>query len=94
MYITLSLTPDRSGFQGQVALNTGRINGFREVAYKDIGGNSEKDEAGYMQTYTEVLMKGYSLTVTEPIVTILEKVKEARNEEAKNGPSWINQPNV
>ena len=38
MYITLSQTPDRDGFQGQVALNTARINGFREVSFKDIGG--------------------------------------------------------
>ena len=43
MYITLSLTPDKDGFQGQVALNANRINGFREICYKDIGGNPEKD---------------------------------------------------
>ena len=52
MYITLSLTPDRNGYQGQVALNTERINGFRENCYHDIGGNVEKDLAGYPQTYT------------------------------------------
>lgn len=78
MYITLSLTPDRSGYQGQVALNTERINGFRENFHHDIGGNVEKDLAGYPQTYTEVLMKGAIVSVTEPIPTILEKIKEAK----------------
>ena len=78
MYITLSLTPDRNGYQGQVALNTERINGFRENCYHDIGGNVEKDLAGYPQTYTEVMMKGATVSVTEPINTILEKIKDAR----------------
>ena len=78
MYITLSLTPDRNGHQGQVALNIGRINGFKENCYHDIGGNVEKDLAGYPQTYTEVLMKGAIVSVTEPIPTILEKIKEAK----------------
>ena len=50
MYVVLSLTPDRNGHQGQVALNTDRINGFRENCYHDIGGNVEKDAAGYPQT--------------------------------------------
>ena len=63
MYITLSLTTDR-------------INGFRENCYHDIGGNVEKDGAGYPQTYTEVLMKGATVSVTEPIQTILNKIKE------------------
>ena len=94
MYITLSQTPDRDGFQGQVSLNTARINGFREVSFKDIGGNSQKDEAGYVGTYTEVLMKGATILVADPISTILEKVREARNESAKNSPSWVSQPNV
>ena len=78
MYITLSLTPDRNGYQGQVALNTERINGFRENCYHDMGGNVEKDAAGYPQTYTEVMMKGATVSVTEPINTILEKIKDAK----------------
>ena len=52
MYIILSQTPDKDGFQGQVALNTNQINGFREISYKDIGGNSQKDNDGYVGTYT------------------------------------------
>jgi len=79
MYITLSQTPDRDGFQGQVALNTNRINGFREVSYKDIGGNSQKDDAGYVGTYTEVLMKGATVLVADPIATILTKIEESKN---------------
>ena len=78
MYITLSLTPDRNGYQGQVALNTERINGFRENCYHNIGGNVEKDLAGYPQTYTEVMMKGATVSVTEPISTILDKIREAK----------------
>jgi hypothetical protein len=78
MYITLLQTPDRDGFQGQVALNTNRINGFREVSYKDIGGNSEKDNAGYVGTYTEVLMKGATILVADPISTILTKIKDVK----------------
>ena len=78
MYIILSQTPDRDGFQGQVALNTNRINGFREVSYKDIGGNSEKDNAGYVGTYTEVLMKGATILVADPISTILTKIKDVK----------------
>ena len=77
MYITLSQTPDRDGFQGQVALNTNRINGFREVSFKDIGGNSQKDEAGYVGTYTEVLMKGATILVADPIDSILRKIKDS-----------------
>jgi len=77
MYIILSQTPDRDGFQGQVALNTNRINGFREVSYKDIGGNSQKDKAGYVGTYTEVLMKGATVLVADPISSILEKINES-----------------
>ena len=78
MYITLSLTPDRSGYQGQVALNTERINGFKENCYHDVGGNVEKDLAGYPQTYTEVLMKGATLSVSESIPAILEKIREIK----------------
>ena len=78
MYIVLSLTPDRNGYQGQVALNTERINGFRENCYHDIGGNVEKDLAGYPQTYTEVMMKGATVSVTETISTILDKIREAK----------------
>ena len=78
MYITLSLTPDRNGYQGQVALNTERINGFRENCYHDMGGNVEKDLAGYPQTYTEVMMKGATVSVTEPISIILDKIREAK----------------
>ena len=78
MYITLSLTPDRNGYQGQVALNTDRINGFKENCYHDMGGNVEKDLAGYPQTYTEVMMKGATVSVTEPINTILEKIRDAK----------------
>ena len=78
MYIVLSLTPDRNGHQGQVALNTERINGFRENCYHDMGGNVEKDLAGYPQTYTEVMMKGATVSVTEPISTILDKIREAK----------------
>ena len=77
MYITLSQTPDRDGFQGQVALNTARINGFREVSFKDIGGNSQKDKAGYVGTYTEVLMKGATILVADPIDSILRKIKDS-----------------
>jgi len=77
MYITLSQTPDRDGFQGQVALNTNRINGFREVSFKDIGGNSQKDKAGYVGTYTEVLMKGATVLVADPIDSILGKINES-----------------
>ena len=77
MYITLSQTPDSDGFQGQVALNTARINGFREVSFKDIGGNSRKDEAGYVGTYTEVLMKGATILVADPIDSILRKIKDS-----------------
>ena len=78
MYITLSLTPDKNGYQGQVALNTERINGFRENCYHDLGGNVEKDLAGYPQTYTEVMMKGATVSVTETISTILDKIREAK----------------
>ena len=78
MYITLPQTADRDGFQGQVALNTNRINGFREVSYKDIGGNSEKDNAGYVGTYTEVLMKGATILVADPISIILTKIKDVK----------------
>jgi len=78
MYIILSQTPDRDGFQGQVALNTNRINGFREVSYKDIGGNSQKDDAGYVGTYTEVLMKGATILVADPIATILKKITDSK----------------
>ena len=78
MYVTLSQTPDRDGFQGQVALNTNRINGFREVSFKDIGGNSQKDEAGYVGTYTEVLMKGATILVADPISIILTKIKDVK----------------
>jgi hypothetical protein len=78
MYITLLQTPDRDGFQGQVALNTNRINGFREVSFKDIGGNSQKDEAGYVGTYTEVLMKGATILVSDPISQILEKIRDIK----------------
>ena len=78
MYITLSQTPDSDGFQGQVALNTARINGFREVSFKDIGGNSRKDQAGYAGTYTEVLMKGATILVADPIPTILTKIKDVK----------------
>ena len=70
------------------------VKGFGEVSLKDIGGNSQKDEAGYVGTYTEVLMKGATILVADPISTILEKVREARNESAKNSPSWVSQPNV
>ena len=84
MYITLSLTPDKDGFQGQVALNANRINGFREVAYKDMAGNAEKDLAGYPETYTEVLMKGCSLAVTEPLRVILEKIREGKLVDDRN----------
>jgi len=75
MYITLSQIPDRDGFQGQVVLNVDKINGFREVAYKDIGGNSQKDEAGYVGTYTEVLMRGCNVVVTEPMGSLLRMIQ-------------------
>ena len=84
MYITLTLTPDKKGFQGQVALNVNRINGFRDIAYTDIGGNTEKDLAGYPETYTEVLMKGCSLAVAEPIPTILEKIRDSKMRDDRN----------
>ena len=75
MYIILSQTSDRDGFQGQVALNTTRINGFREVSFKDIGGNSQKDKAGYVGTYTEVLMRGCNVVVTEPMGSLLRMIQ-------------------
>jgi hypothetical protein len=84
MYITLTLTPDKNGFQGQVALNVNRINGFRDIAYTDIGGNTEKDLAGYPETYTEVLMKGCSMAVAEPIPTILEKIRDSKMRDDRN----------
>ena len=80
MYIILSQTPDKDGFQGQVALNINQINGFKEVSYKDIGGNSQKDKSGYVGTYTEVLMKGTGFStvlVADPISSILEKINES-----------------
>ena len=81
MYITLSQTPDRDGFQGQVALNISQINGFREISYKDIGGNSQKDIDGYVGTYTEVLMNhsrsAQVVLVADPISSILEKINES-----------------
>ena len=86
MYITLSQTPDRDGFQGQVALNTNQINGFREISYKDIGGNSQKDNNGYVGTYTEVLMNhsrsAQVVLVADPISTILEKIRDAKVNQA------------
>ena len=82
MYIILSQTPDKDGFQGQVALNTNRINGFREVSYKDIGGNSQKDKSGYVGTYTEVLMNhsrsAQVVLVADPISSILRKIKDSK----------------
>jgi|GEM_PF-3442478 hypothetical protein len=78
MYITLSLTPDENGYQGEVALNINRINGFKENCYYGAGGNAQNDLAGYPETYTEVLMKGAMVSVTEPIPTILQKIKEAK----------------
>ena len=84
MYITLSLTPDRNGYQGQVALNTERINGFKENCYHDMGGNVEKDLAGYPQTYTEVLMKGATVSVTDTIPSILEKIREGKLMDDRN----------
>ena len=81
MYIILSQTPDKDGFQGQVALNTNQINGFREISYKDMGGNSQKDNNGYVGTYTEVLL-GFSrsaqvVLVSDPISSILGKINES-----------------
>jgi hypothetical protein len=84
MYIILSQTPDKDGFQGQVALNTNRINGFREVSYKDIGGNSQKDKLGYVGTYTEVLLgdvpvrSAQVVLVADPISSILRKIKDSK----------------
>ena len=81
MYITLLQTPDKYGFQGQVALNMNQINGFREISYKDIGGNSQKDNNGYVGTYTEVLMNhsrsAQVVLVADPISSILEKINES-----------------
>ena len=81
MYIILSQTPDKDGFQGQVALNTNQINGFREISYKDMGGNSQKDNEGYVGTYTEVLMNhsrsAQVVLVADPISSILEKINES-----------------
>ena len=82
MYITLSQTPDRDGFQGVVALNTNKINGFREVSYKDMGGNSQKDKLGYVGTYTEVLMNhtrsAQVVLVADTIPQILEKIRDTK----------------
>ena len=81
MYITLLQTPDKDGFQGQVALNINQINGFREISYKDMGGNSQKDNNGYVGTYTEVLMNhsrsAQVVLVADPISSILEKINES-----------------
>ena len=78
MYIILSQTPDKDGFQGQVALNTNQINGFREISYKDMGGNSQKDNNGYVGTYTEVLLNPSQVVlVADPISSILEKINES-----------------
>ena len=88
MYIVLSQTPDRDGFQGQVALNTARINGFREVSLKDIGGNSQKEEAGCGGTYTEVLMKGATVSVADPISTILTKIKDTKANQSGKLPMF------
>jgi len=65
-------------------LNVNRINGFRDIAYNDIGGNTEKDLAGYPETYTEVLMKGCSLAVAEPIPAILEKIRDSKMRDDRN----------
>ena len=82
MYITLSQTPDKDGFQGQVALNMNQINGFREISYKDIGGNSQKANNGYVGTYTEVLMNhtrsAQVVLVADTIPQILEKIRDAK----------------
>ena len=86
MYIILSQTPDKDGFQGQVALNINQINGFREISYKDMGGNSQKDNNGYVGTYTEVLMKGTGFStvlVADPISNILEKINESSVSEGR-----------
>ena len=88
MYITLLQTPDRDGFQGQVALNTKRINGFREVSFKDIGGNSQKDKAGYVGTYTEVLMKGATVLVVDTISAILTKIKDTKANQSGELPMF------
>ena len=81
MYIILSQTPDKDGFQGHVALNTNQINGFREISYKDMGGNSQKDNEGYVGTFTEVLMNhsrsAQVVLVADPISSILEKINES-----------------
>ena len=81
MYIILSQTPDKDGFQGQVALNINQINGFREISYKDMGGNSQKDNNGYVGTYTEVLMNhsrsAQVVLVADPISSILGKINES-----------------
>ena len=53
-------------------------------AMVELGGNPEKDLAGYPETYTEVLMKGCSLTVAEPISTILEKIREGKLMDDRN----------
>ena len=82
MYIILSQTPDKDGFQGQVALNINQINGFREISYKDMGGNSQKDNNGYVGTYTEVLMNhsrsAQVVLVADTIPQILEKIRDAK----------------
>ena len=88
MYIKLSQTPDRDGFQGQVALNTARINGFREVSFKDIGGNSQKDDAGYVGTYTEVLMKGATVLVADTISDILTRIKDIKANQPEKLPMF------
>ena len=82
MYIILSQTPDKDGFQGQVALNISQIIGFKEVSFKDIGGNSQKDKSGYVGTYTEVLL-GFArsaqvVLVADPISSILRKIKDSK----------------
>ena len=88
MYIILSQTPDRDGFQGQVALNTTRINGFREVSFKDVGGNSQKDEEGYVGTYTEVLMKGATVLVADTISDILTRIKDVKANQPEKLPMF------
>ena len=84
MYIILSQTPDRDGFQGQVALNINQIIGFKEVSFKDIGGNSQKDKSGYVGTYTEVLLNPSQVVlVADPISSILEKINESSVSEGR-----------
>ena len=78
MYIKLT-THDEKGNTMPVLVNLDRAIGFQEHYVKDIGGNPIRDDAKYPSTYTEVVCRGQSLYVTEPVKEI-EKLIEDKND--------------